>query len=107
MLSPAIVLPSQAIINVHDLIANSPEISLFFFLPPFETFALCSSSHFNSITCILLLILSCPRVVVVMSSDVYVLLCSHAGGLKILFATNNKRCLLRTEEIPITISLFS
>lgn len=106
MLSPAIVLPSQAIINVHDLIANSAEISLFF-LPPFETFALCSSSHFNSITCILLLILSCPRVVVVMSSGVYVLLCSHAGGLKILFATNNKRCLLRTEEIPITISLFS
>lgn len=79
----------------------------FFFLPPFKTFALCSSSHFNFTTFILLLILSCPEVVVLTSSGVYVLLCSHAGGLKILFATNNKHCLPRTEEIPITTSVFS
>lgn len=48
-------MPSLAIINVHDLIANSSEISLLF--PCFKIFALFSNSHFNSTIFILLLIL--------------------------------------------------
>lgn len=64
MLLPAIVLPSLAIINVHDLIANSPEILPFFFF--FFAFLqhLCpmfSSSHFNSITFIPLFDLFLPQ----------------------------------------------
>lgn len=90
MLLPAIVLPSLAIINVHDLIANSPEISFFFFLPSLNIFALFSSSHFNSITFILLLILFCPRVAVLISLGIYTHYSALTQEIWRTFATNNK-----------------